>query len=667
MGLYPDPRPRPSRRPRSPAWSTPASSPPSATRVTDWSRRRPGDGHRGRRLLRRAGRHPRPPGAAGPGGLDLADAAAVPEVFLTAWDALVVQGGLDERALGARPRRRVRRRHGRHPDRQGDRRPRRRHLLGRQGRRLPRARRRPRARALAGRLARPRSTSALAERGGRDGVDVVLDVVGGDEVDRNLRAVRPQGTIVQVGLMGGGRADVNLGLLLDEARRAGSAPCCARRPLEEKIADQPALRRRGAAAVRRPARCDPVDRPPLPARPTSPTPTGVMEADANVGKILLDVAARVDGAAAPRRPARAAGCDQRRRARRRSAPRRPRVERGDDAARSARPAGRAPTPARRSAGTPTSWRTARRQRPHPRRHGRARPTTGSQPRRRRSCATTRRRADRARRGYMRNVASVRLGVQLGCARRQRASSMSSVRLGPHRRDAAWPPARVVRRPVDGQHGPERDVGADRSAEHGERRRSPSARRRWQQRWPARAGARRRATAAPTPRRPAPRSIAAAEPVEQLRARAHVGVEEHERRRGGRRRPRASRRAACRPIRAGSSGAATTATPKPAATAAVVVGRVVVDRPRSSSPGRSWATSGGSRSAERAASSRAGTIDGEAAAGPAAGGSGAGRPQQQPARATTDGEQRPTRSPPDARTAPRPRRVPADSAAVRDVA
>ena len=29
-----------------------------------------------------------------PAGLDLADAAAVPEVFITAWDALVVQGGL---------------------------------------------------------------------------------------------------------------------------------------------------------------------------------------------------------------------------------------------------------------------------------------------------------------------------------------------------------------------------------------------------------------------------------------------------------------------------------------------------------------------------------------------------------------------------------------------
>ena len=36
----------------------------------------------------------RPPGAARAAAVPLADAAAVPEVFITAWDALVVQGGL---------------------------------------------------------------------------------------------------------------------------------------------------------------------------------------------------------------------------------------------------------------------------------------------------------------------------------------------------------------------------------------------------------------------------------------------------------------------------------------------------------------------------------------------------------------------------------------------
>ena len=59
-----------------------------------------------------------------------------------------------------------------------------------------------------------------------DGFDTVLDVIGGEEIDRNLQAVARGGRIVQVGLMGGGMANVNVGLLL--AKRApGSARRCA--------------------------------------------------------------------------------------------------------------------------------------------------------------------------------------------------------------------------------------------------------------------------------------------------------------------------------------------------------------------------------------------------------------------------------------------------------
>jgi NADPH:quinone reductase-like Zn-dependent oxidoreductase len=67
------------------------------------------------------------------------------------------------------------------------------------------------------------------------GFDVVLDVIGGDEVDRNLRAVAPKGAIVQVGLMGGGSTTVNVGLLL--AKRAHWIGTTLRaRPIEEKVA-----------------------------------------------------------------------------------------------------------------------------------------------------------------------------------------------------------------------------------------------------------------------------------------------------------------------------------------------------------------------------------------------------------------------------------------------
>lgn len=46
------------------------------------------------------------------------------------------------------------------------------------------------------------------------GVDVVLDPVGASLFDDNLQALRPDGRLVVIGVMGGGRANLNLGLLL---------------------------------------------------------------------------------------------------------------------------------------------------------------------------------------------------------------------------------------------------------------------------------------------------------------------------------------------------------------------------------------------------------------------------------------------------------------------
>lgn len=53
----------------------------------------------------------------------------------------------------------------------------------------------------------------LSETGGR-GVDVVLDCIGGSYLERNLRALAPDGRLVCIGLMGGTRAELDLGLLL---------------------------------------------------------------------------------------------------------------------------------------------------------------------------------------------------------------------------------------------------------------------------------------------------------------------------------------------------------------------------------------------------------------------------------------------------------------------
>ena len=164
-----------------------------------------------------------------PAGIDLVQAAAIPEVFLTAWDALVVQGGLTSgrwalvhagasgvgtaaiqiaKAIGARIA-----------------------VTCSAGKAAA-------CRDLGADMALQRSPHdwlSDAKRAVPAGFDVVLDVIGGDEVDRNLAAVALRGTIVQVGLMGGGTTPVNVGLLLGKrARWIGTT--LRTRPLEEKVA-----------------------------------------------------------------------------------------------------------------------------------------------------------------------------------------------------------------------------------------------------------------------------------------------------------------------------------------------------------------------------------------------------------------------------------------------
>ena len=215
-----------------------------------------------------------------PASIDLAEAAAIPEVFLTAWDALVVQGGLTSGRWALV-----------HAGASG---------VGTAAIQI--------AKAIGARVAvtcsagkadacRALGADLVLERSPADwagalkaelpgGVDVVLDVVGGEEANRNLASIRPQGTIVQVGLMGGGQTPVNLGLLL--VKRAHWIGTTLRaRPLEEKVH----ICRRFSAEV-------------LPLFDSGALRTVIdsrfalddiveahrhMEANANVGKILLDV------------------------------------------------------------------------------------------------------------------------------------------------------------------------------------------------------------------------------------------------------------------------------------------------------------------------------------------------------------------------------------------
>lgn len=165
-----------------------------------------------------------------PKGVSLADAAAIPEVFITAWDALVVQGGLTSgrwalvhagasgvgtaavqicKALGA-------------------------HVV---------------ATCSAGKVTAVKAlgadvvvdytsqdfVEAVKQATNSRGVDVVLCVIGGDYLDRNVSCLAQKGHIVQVGVMGGGTTPFNLGALMPKRAKLSGTVLRAR-PLEEKIA-----------------------------------------------------------------------------------------------------------------------------------------------------------------------------------------------------------------------------------------------------------------------------------------------------------------------------------------------------------------------------------------------------------------------------------------------
>jgi putative PIG3 family NAD(P)H quinone oxidoreductase len=165
-----------------------------------------------------------------PDGLGMTDAAAIPEAFVTAWDAMVDQCGLRAgetvlvhaagsgvgsaalqiaKAIGARPIGTART-----PEKVGH------------------------ARELgfletivveSGSFAE----QVLARTGGR-GVDVVVELVGGAYVAQDLACIATGGRIVVVGTMAGVRADVDLTTLMRK-RAVLRGTVLRSRPLEEKI------------------------------------------------------------------------------------------------------------------------------------------------------------------------------------------------------------------------------------------------------------------------------------------------------------------------------------------------------------------------------------------------------------------------------------------------
>lgn len=169
-----------------------------------------------------------------PDSLDFTQAAAVPEAFVTAYDAMVLQGGLTAgevvlvhavgsgvgtaavqiaRAIGARS-------------------------IGtaRSEPKLARARElgmNERVVPGAGKSG-PEFAAKVREATQGRGVDVVLELVGGNYVPESLASLAEKGRLVLVGLLAGTRADVDLGLVLRRRLRVFGTVLRAR-PLEEKI------------------------------------------------------------------------------------------------------------------------------------------------------------------------------------------------------------------------------------------------------------------------------------------------------------------------------------------------------------------------------------------------------------------------------------------------
>jgi putative PIG3 family NAD(P)H quinone oxidoreductase len=277
MGLYPDPR---GRTPEIPGLEFAGTVSSIGDRVTLWA---VGDRvmgiEAGGAYAERIATHERQLLAV-PANMNLIDAAAVPEVFLTAWDALVVQGGLTSGRWALV-----------HAGASG---------VGTAAIQIAKvigARIGVTCSSGKAQLCRDLGADLVLDRSPHDwladavasvpgGFDVVLDVIGGDEVDRNLQAVALRGTIVQVGLMGGGRTPVNVGLLL--AKRSHWVGTTLRtRPLEEKLA----VTRRFAAEML-PLFDDGRLRPVIDSRFSFEAIAEAhrhMEANANAGKIVVTI------------------------------------------------------------------------------------------------------------------------------------------------------------------------------------------------------------------------------------------------------------------------------------------------------------------------------------------------------------------------------------------
>lgn len=127
--------------------------------------------------------------------------------------------------------------------------------------------------------------AAKAATGGR-GVDLILDMVGGDYIDRNYEVAADQGRIAQIAFLRGAKAEVNFSrLMLKRLTHTGST--LRPRTVAEKAAIAAELKEKVWPLLEA-GRCKPVIHATFPLAQAAEAHR-LMESSAHVGKIILTV------------------------------------------------------------------------------------------------------------------------------------------------------------------------------------------------------------------------------------------------------------------------------------------------------------------------------------------------------------------------------------------
>lgn len=118
------------------------------------------------------------------------------------------------------------------------------------------------------------------------GVDVVLDMIGGDYLPRNIRVLRPGGRILQIALMGGAKGELDLGRVMTR-RLTVTGSTLRPRSVDTKGAIADALRER-VWPLFEAGKIGPVIHQTFPLNEASKAHQ-LMETSSHIGKIILIV------------------------------------------------------------------------------------------------------------------------------------------------------------------------------------------------------------------------------------------------------------------------------------------------------------------------------------------------------------------------------------------